>query len=126
MESFASRRIPKCIQLFPKKTKDIKTHKGLKNNQLWSILRRKIRSLKRKRRLRLWCDNIIKVFPSNSRDLLHCSSFIFILVSFLLNINSFNFLCYLINKSVYVFNVLDVYVLVFFYLDLFFYQIASR
>ena len=30
---FASKRIPKCIQLFPKKTKDIKTHKGLKNNQ---------------------------------------------------------------------------------------------
>ena len=41
--------------------------------------------------------------------------------SFLLNISSFNFLCYLINKSVYFFNVLDfyVYVLVFFYFDLF-------
>ena len=122
MESFASKRIPKCIQLLPKKTKDIKTHKGLKNNQFWSILRRKIRSLKRRRRLGLWGDNIIKVLPSNSRDLLHCSSFIFFTVLFLfsLNISSFNFLCYLINKSVCVFNVLDVYVLVFFYLDLFF------
>ena len=33
MESFASRRIPKCIQLLPKKIKVIKTDKGLKKNQ---------------------------------------------------------------------------------------------
>ena len=125
MESFASKKIPKCIQLLPKKTKDIKTHKGLKNNQLWSILRRKIKSLKRRRRLRLWCDNTIKVLPSNSRDL-HCSSFSFFflfLFSLFLNTSSFNFHCYLINKSVYVFNVLDVYVLVFFYLDLFIFKL---
>ena len=123
MESFASRRISKCIQLFPKKTKDIKTHKRLKNNELGSILRRKIKSLKRRRRLGLWCDNTIKVLPSNSRNLLHCSSFSFFTILFLfsliLNTSSFNFHCYLINKSVYVFNVLDVYVLVYFYLDLF-------
>ena len=126
MESFASRRIPKCIQLLPKKTKVIKTHKGLKNNKLWSILKRKIRSLKRRRRLRLWCDNTIKVLPSNSRDLLQCSSFIFFtiffLISFLLNTSSFKIRCYLVNKSVYVFNVFDVYVLVFFYLDLFIFK----
>ena len=94
--------IPKCIQLLPKKTKVIKTHKGLKNNQLWNILRKKIRSLKRRRRLGLWGDNTIKFLPSNSRDLLHCSSFIFFIVlllfSFLLNISSFIFLCYLINE----------------------------
>ena len=127
---FASKRIPKCIRLFSKKTKDIKTHKGLKNNQLWSILRRKIRSLKRRRRLGLWGDNTIKVLPTNSRDLLHCSSFIFFTVlflfSFLLNISSFNFLCYLVNKSVYVFNVLDVYVFSLLLSWFIFHQIASR
>ena len=125
MESFASKRIPKCIQLLPKKTKDIKTNKGLKNNQLWSIFRIKIRSLKRRRRLRLWCDKTIKVLPSNSKissivHLLVYLLFYFILFSLILNTSSFNFICYLINKSVYVFNVLHVYILGFFYLDLFF------
>ena len=59
-------------------------------------------------RLRLWCDNKIKVLPSNSRDHLYCSSLIFFivlfLVSFILNTSSFNFICYLINKiSIYYF-----------------------
>ena len=88
-----------------------------------AFLEKKIKSLKRRIRLRLWGDNTIKVLPSNSKDLLHCSPFIFFtvlsLISFLLNTSSFIFLCYLVNKSIYVFNVLDVYVLVFFYLDLF-------
>ena len=99
----------------------------MKNNQLWSIVRRKIRSLKRRRRLRLWADNTIKVLPSNSRDLLHCSSFIFFtvlfLISFLLNTISFIFLCYLVNKSIYIFNVLNIYVLVFLYFDLFLFKL---
>ena len=101
-----------------------KEEKSYKNTQGdWRIINT-IRSLKRRRRLWLWCDNTIKVLPCNSRDLLHYSSFIVLfLISFLLNTSSFIFLCSLVNKSVYVSNVLDVYVLVFFYLDLFIFKL---